>query len=233
MPIDKDDLQREQRALLKRVIAGTGKTSTEIARLIGKVPSTLNRFLNDPAYKGVLSSPTVAALRQLEDSISAKSFPFHARQTRASVERSKALGNTAEIISLPTGMNRPVRIPVLGIAVGGDDGMFELNGTVHAWIDGPTSLAGVDGAYAVYMRGESMEPKYTAGQELFVHPHIPVRPGSYVVVQLTDGTAMVKRYLRKDEHGIVIEQLNPRAEVALSSESVASVHLIVSANELR
>jgi phage repressor protein C with HTH and peptisase S24 domain len=232
MPIDKSEVQREQQALLKRVITATGKTSTELAREISVAPSTLNRFLNNADYKGTLSATTVAKLKAIEDSIRGKSFPFQAVRTRDTVELPKGLDPSAEIIQLHPGAGRTTRIPVLGIAVGGEDGMFELNGVVHEVVDGPASLSGVDGAYAVYMRGDSMEPKYEHGQTLFVHPYRPVRPGNYVVVQLSDSRAMVKRYLRRTAHEIVIEQLNPRREIALPSDSVASVHLIVVANEL-
>lgn len=232
MAVSKQQVQREQRSLLRRVMQATGKTSTAVARQIGVYPSTLNRFLNNPEYKGTLSAQTVAALEAIEREIKGGNFSFPTRQPRGTVDTSKPAETSAEIVQLRPGVGKPVRFPILGTAIGGEDGVFELNGAIHDWVDGPSSLDGVDGAYGVYMRGESMEPKYSHGQVLFVHPHRPTRHGHYVVVQFTDNRAVVKRFVRMDKDELVVEQLNPPQRLTFPADQVASVHLIVAANEL-
>ena len=64
------------------------------------------------------------------------------------------------------------RIPLYGQAVGGSDGQFPLNGSLITEIAAPPSLAGVAGAYAVMVVGTSMEPRYFAGEAVFVNPQI-------------------------------------------------------------
>ena len=57
---------------------------------------------------------------------------------------------------------------ILGIAVAGKDGFFELNGEVHGYVERPAALFGVDDAYALYVEDESMVPRYMPGEIIFV-----------------------------------------------------------------
>src|SRR5215471_12365645 len=59
------------------------------------------------------------------------------------------------------------RIPAYGQAVGGKDGEFILNGNRIVDVLAPPSLQGVPDAYAVYVVGDSMEPRYFAGEAVF------------------------------------------------------------------
>lgn len=106
------------------------------------------------------------------------------------------------------------RIQILGMAVGGEDGRFLLNGETAGYADMPASLEAVRNAYAVYVHGESMLPRYEPGEVVFVNPNRPVRPGDYVVVQIQDGpnaeiSAYVKKFVSKSSKELVLEQLNP------------------------
>lgn len=232
MTVSKQDVQRKQRALLRRVMAATGKSSSALARDVGVYPSTFNRFLNNSDYKGTLSAQTIAALEKIERDTRGRTFPFPIRESPATVNAASSEQSTADLVQLRPRAGGPVRFPILGTAIGGEDGVFELNGTIHDWVDGPASLDGVDGAYGVYMRGESMEPKFSHGQVLFIHPHRPARRGNYVVVQFHDARAMVKRFVRMDRTELVVDQLNPATELSFPADSVASVHLVVASNEL-
>lgn len=123
-------------------------------------------------------------------------------------------------------------IPVYGQAMGGNDGEFILNGNKLADILAPPVLRGVRDAYAVYVVGESMEPRYLAGEAVHVHPHLPVRRGDYVVVQiLVDDHApphgYIKQFVAKTAGVIRLRQLNPDAEIEFPADRVVSVHRIV------
>src|SRR5437899_2555864 len=54
-------------------------------------------------------------------------------------------------------------IPIYGQAVGGKDGEFVLSGNQVSEVLAPPSLSHVRDAYAVYVVGGSMEPRYFAG----------------------------------------------------------------------
>ena len=128
------------------------------------------------------------------------------------------------------------RIPLYGQAVGGADGQFPLNGSLITEIAAPPSLAGVAGAYAVMVVGTSMEPRYFAGEAVFVNPRLPVRVGDFVVAQI--GThegepplAYVKRYVGQNEKAIRLEQLNPGKKLSFAADRVVSIHRIVMSGE--
>jgi phage repressor protein C with HTH and peptisase S24 domain len=129
------------------------------------------------------------------------------------------------------------RLPVLGSAEGGADGQSPWNGDVVDYVPRPANLAGVPQAYAIYVYGMSMEPRYHPGELLYVHPGRPVTAGSYVLVQLrpkTDGdppSALLKRFVRQTASKLVLEQFNPAKTFDVKMSDVVSVHRIVGSGE--
>jgi phage repressor protein C with HTH and peptisase S24 domain len=124
------------------------------------------------------------------------------------------------------------RIPAYGQAMGGQDGYFVLNGNKIAELLAPPALVGVKDANAVYVSGDSMEPRYFAGEALFVNPRLPVRRGDFVVVQIqyeneTVPRGYVKRFLRTSDEWLVLEQYNPAKELRFPASQVQSIHRIV------
>jgi len=123
-------------------------------------------------------------------------------------------------------------LPVYGMAQGGDDGSFELNGTIADYVYRPSALEGVPDAYAVYMVGDSMEPRYEEGETLYIHPHRPTPPGSYVSFQVhapdTDRPrALIKKFVKRDNGECVFEQLNPPKQLRFRADSIVSMHKIL------
>jgi phage repressor protein C with HTH and peptisase S24 domain len=123
------------------------------------------------------------------------------------------------------------KIPVYGQAVGGEDGRFELNGNRIADVLAPPSLQGVPDAYAVYVVGDSMEPRYFAGETVFVNPRLPVRRGDFVVVQIAepDGepAAYIKRFMVRDGRNLRLEQFNPKKTIEFPANRLISIHRII------
>jgi hypothetical protein len=127
-------------------------------------------------------------------------------------------------------------IPVYGQAVGGIDGKFVLNGNKIADILAPPRLANVPDAYAVYVVGNSMEPRYFAGEAVFVNPRLPVRSGDFVVVQIaaSEGDppdAYVKRFVHQDGKFLRLEQFNPKKTLKFPTSRVATLHRIIMGGE--
>ena len=79
-----------------------------------------------------------------------------------------------------------IDLPVYGTAVGGSDTLLFNDGEVTERLARPALLAGAVQAYAVYMTGDSMEPRYRALELLYVNPARPVTAGCYAVVQKTE-----------------------------------------------
>lgn len=123
-------------------------------------------------------------------------------------------------------------VPAYGQAVGGEDGHFILNGQKIADLLAPPSLAGVRDAYAVFVSGESMEPRYFSGEAVFVNPHLPIRRDDFVVAQIRGPSGdlprgYVKRFVRMTESRLVLAQYNPVKELTFPRAQVVSVHRII------
>lgn len=126
--------------------------------------------------------------------------------------------------------------PVLGQSVAGPNGRFILNGSEVARVFTPPMLEGVEGAYAVRVYGTSMEPRYEAGETVWLNPNEPVRRGDDVVVQLiTDEEngreSYIKRFISLNSHVLRLWQHNPdegeSRELEFDASRVFSVHKVV------
>ena len=129
------------------------------------------------------------------------------------------------------------RLPVLGMAECGPDGWSLWNGDVIDMIARPAGLAGVPNAYAVYVLGASMEPRYHPGELVHIHPGKPLTVGAYVLVQRrpkNDGDpplAAIKRLARRTGSKIVLEQFNPPKSFEIKSDDIVSIHRVVGSGE--
>lgn len=128
-------------------------------------------------------------------------------------------------------------IPVYGTAAGAQEGALHVSTTVIEWIPCPSGLAGVRDAYALYVVGESMVPRFRHGDIIFVAPHRQVRSGDDVVLQVrhseSDATeAWVKEFVRYHEEELVTRQYNPAGEKIFLRNDVVEMHRVMSINEL-
>lgn len=131
----------------------------------------------------------------------------------------------------------PLDLPVMGIGECGPDGWSLWNGEVIQMTHRPPSLAGVPRAYAVYAKGDSMEPRYYSGEMLHINPAKPVEPGSFVLVQIKptrDGEApgaILKRLVRRSPTKVILEQFNPPKKFEIKVSEIVSIHRVVGTGE--
>ena len=128
------------------------------------------------------------------------------------------------------------RLKVLGMAECGPDGWSLWNGDVIDMVDRPANLRGVPGAYAVYVVGASMEPRYHPGELVHIHPGKPLTIGAYVLVQRRpkDGdtpAAVIKRLIKRTGTKIVLEQFNPHKTFDIRTDDIVSIHRVVGSGE--
>lgn len=129
------------------------------------------------------------------------------------------------------------KIRVHGAAQGGPDGWFPWNGEIVDYVSRPPHLAGATEAYAVYVAGSSMEPRYYAGELVYVHPGKPATVGAFVLVQVkpeSEGEApraFIKRLVRRTATKWTFEQFNPAKEIDIKAADVMSTHRIVGTAE--
>ncbi|KAB1076677.1 LexA family transcriptional regulator [Methylobacterium soli] len=124
-------------------------------------------------------------------------------------------------------------LDVLGVVKGGDDGRLVYNGQVIETIPRPPILENVEDAYATYVAGDSMRPRFKEGEKVWVHPHRPARRGDDVVVQIhpeQEGDApegYIKEFVRYSGSMLVLYQHNPAGEIEIDRKLVKSIHVIV------
>ncbi|BBK30571.1 peptidase S24-like protein [Stella humosa] len=122
--------------------------------------------------------------------------------------------------------DRARRLPVYGSAQAGPDGQ-RIDFDPIEWIDRPEALREVNGAFAMYVVNDSMEPKYEQGDMLYVHPTRVPRRLSHVVIVKTDGTALVKRLVRAEADAVVVRQYNPACEYVIPRDQVKALYLVM------
>lgn len=191
-----------------------GKSQAGLARALGRDPAAVSRLLNDGRQ---LKASELEIVRQyLGDTPIGGSLQGHRSATNDGPEDT---------------------LKVLGMAEGGPDGWAPFNGETVQVISRPANLLGVPGAYAVYISGTSMEPRYRTGEILHIHPAKPVRPGDYVLIQRRprqEGEpplAVVKLLIRRTASKLILGQHNPAKEIEVPAGDVVSIHRVVGSSE--
>jgi len=213
------------RDLVRRRLDASGLTMSEASKRIGKNHAYLQQFLE----RGI---PRILP----EDVREKLALLLTIPQGDLKLGRDSGRQNVKYMVpSLPPGINQ--KLPVLGMAEGGPDGSYQWNGQVIEYIDTPPYLAGAVDAYAVYVTGTSMEPRYEPGATLYIHPGKPVTTGCFVLVQLrprADGEApraLLKRLAKKTGTKLVLEQFSPPCTREVPLADVISIHRIVGSSE--
>lgn len=143
-----------------------------------------------------------------------------------------------EALDIPAPGTLPRNLPVRGTAVGGDDGDFEFNGDVVDYVRRPPGIAAARNAFAVYVTGGSMSPRFEAGELVFVHPDRPPVSGNDVLVELhgrdgQPGACYIKRLMRRTPTKIVLRQFNPpRDDIEFALARVRAIYRILTPSEL-
>ncbi|MFZ2869636.1 S24 family peptidase [Zavarzinia sp.] len=225
---------------VRTILARTGLTATELARKAGLSPSTLNKKLSG-AEAASLSLRTLMKLSE----VSGIPVP-------ASILVSEQMEREARhILQMPPNIDMAARnhlpptqdmskdIPVMGSVIGGVGGDFSMNGDIVDRVRRPPALANASDAFAVFVTGDSMEPRYEAGDLVFLHPHRPVGPGDDVVVECfgdhdgEGGPCYLKRLVRRSADKVQLRQFNPPDdEIVIPYTRIRRIYRVLRPNEL-
>lgn len=203
---------------IRKQLTKPGKSQAGLARALGINPSGVNRLLSgDRELKA-------REIEKVRGYLGAKLSTGFGRGT------------------LPQGDNTSNDAPsevleIRGMAEGGPDGWNLWNGEVVQFITRPDNLRGVPGAYGVYVTGHSMEPRYTPGDTVHIHPGKPTPPGAYVLVQRKAKAAgepplaVIKQLVRRSGSKVTLAQLNPKKEFDVAAGDIVSIHRVVGSSE--
>lgn len=111
-----------------------------------------------------------------------------------------------------------------------------MNGQVIDTVPCPPALETVPDAYGVYVVGDSMEPRYYAGELVFVHPNKGYKRNDFVVVQVdVEGEqaphGFIKQFVSLSPTTLTLCQYNPKKEIEFPRKKVLSIHRIVGTME--
>lgn len=119
-------------------------------------------------------------------------------------------------------------VPVVGHVKGGTDGYLEEMQFPAGYGEGFVEFWTKDSAaYALRVKGDSMHPRYRAGEYIVVTPSIEAQPGRDVVVKLRDGRKLLKQlnWVRSGE--VQLLSINDGyGPTTLSADEIESIHRV-------
>jgi phage repressor protein C with HTH and peptisase S24 domain len=122
-------------------------------------------------------------------------------------------------------------IPIRSAGRGGNDQEMFLEDGPIGYTSRPANLGGVRAAYAIYMVGDSMEPRYEPGWLLHVNPFKPPTRGRDVVVYKQGQIVLIKQFVGWEGDTLVLRQLNPLDTLRIPRTEIRECHLIVGADQ--
>lgn len=119
-------------------------------------------------------------------------------------------------------------VPIVGEVKGGSDGFIDElqypKGHGDGFVEYPTTDAN---AYALRVRGDSMHPRYRAGEFIVIEPSIEPQTGDDVVVSLTDGRKLLKELnWMRDGEVQLLSVNNHYGPLTLQTCDVLYIHLV-------
>lgn len=121
----------------------------------------------------------------------------------------------------------PDYIPIVGTASGANDTII-LNFEQHIGrVLRHPNQANVKNAWSFRVAGESMSPRYNHGELAFVNGGFEPELNSDCLVELNDGGALLKTFVRKTDKDVVLAQLYPVREFKYPRKDIRAIHAVV------
>lgn len=115
-------------------------------------------------------------------------------------------------------------IKIVGTAQMGSEGYWYSLDDGDGYVDIPSSDPD---AYALRLRGDSMEPAIHSGWLAVIEPSRSFVPGEYVMVQTVDGESMLKRLLYANEDEVSLLSVNIAHSIRnIPSEQIQHIHAV-------
>lgn len=206
-----------------------GASQADLARHLRLAPSAISRMLKGERQMKLTEAVQVAAFL----GVSQEEVLRHAGDNTPPPPRTEPprRGRPPRSGIAPSGPPRAEPIPIRSAGRGGGEQQMFLEDGPIGYTQRPSNLVGVRGAYAIYMVGDSMEPRYQQGWLLHVNPFKPPTRGRDVVVYKGDKAVLIKQFLRWEGDALVLRQLNPEQELRIPRAEVAECHLVVGVDQ--
>lgn len=212
-----------------------GASQADLARHLRLAPSAVSRMLKGERQMKPLEVVHIAAfLRVSEEEVlrHAVETPVSAGEVPRRGRGRPPSSRTSSPAAPPSGLpHDPDRIPIRSGARGGaDQEMFLEDGPI-GYTSRPANLGGVRSAYAIYMVGDSMVPRYEPGWLLHINPFKPPTRGRDVVVYKEGQAVLIKQFVAWEGDTLVLRQLNPADTLRIPRSQVRECHLVVGTDQ--
>ena len=218
-------------AWFQQCLERIGATQADLARHLRLAPSAVSRMLKGERQMKQLETVQIAGFLRvsteevLRHAVAETPGPPSPDLPRPGRGRPPAAAS-------PTGLPRsPDLIPIRSAARGGGDQAMFLDDGPIGYTARPANLTGVRAAYAIYMVGNSMEPRYEPGWLLHVNPFKPPTRGRDVVVYKKGQAVLIKQFVGWEGDTLILRQLNPPDTLRIPRPEIEECHLIVGADQ--
>lgn len=205
-------------------------SQADLARHLGLAPSAVSRMLKGERQMKLGEAIQIAAFLGVtrDEVLERAGSPTPAAASEEALPRRRGRPPMRRASLAARTLSAMTQIPIRG--GGGMEVGTPEQGPVGC-TPRPANLAGVHGAYAIYMRGETMEPRYEQGWLLHVNPNKPPTRGRDVVVYKKDRTMLINQFVRWDDDTLILRQLNPPQELRMPRDQVIACHLVVGVDQ--
>ncbi|HEX3861751.1 MAG TPA: LexA family transcriptional regulator [Stellaceae bacterium] len=224
-----------------------GVSQADLARHLRLAPSAISRMLKGERQMKLLEAVQVATFLGIaQDEVLRRAGadidpPPNSKLSRSEPPRRgrppRPLGSRVVTPAFPpllataTPTPRSESIPIRSAARGGNDQQMFLQDGPIGFTQRPANLTRVRDAYAIYMIGDSMEPRYEQGWLLHVNPFKPPVRGRDVVVYKKGDAVLIKQFIRWEGDMILLRQLNPEGELRIPRDDIIECHLVVGVDQ--
>ena len=220
--------------ILKRYRLAAKLTQKKVADALGVNRVSVTQWENGSAKPSIERLAELAKLFGVSTDALLTGTPLNTVIPTANIKNDVIPAN----VELPSRQYMPQDVPVMGTAAcNADHGSFKLDASIIDYVRRPPGLLTTKDVYALYVEGDSMEPRFTAGDLVFVHPRKPVRIGDSVVVQIAKSEnepieAMIAVLSKRTSHEVFLQKYNPNKIIHFDNANIVAIHKILEMTEL-
>lgn len=204
----------------------SGRSQTDLARHLGVLPSVVNKMVKGRRQIKSTEADAIRAFFRVSESI------YRNASARNEVRSAEASLTMSDIQSWPND------VPVYGTALGGSSGgEFIMNGDTGMRVRRPPRLVNRVDILALFVQGDSMEPRYKQGELIYLEKARPPQINDYVVVEMKPGPegeqpAYLKQLVGRSGTKLRLRQHNPEKVLEIEVSKVLQVVRVMSLQDM-
>jgi phage repressor protein C with HTH and peptisase S24 domain len=211
---------------LEEQFTKTGRSQSDLARHLKVLPSVVNKMVRG---RRQIKAVEAERIREFFNAPADNSIRYAIKDVRSA-------DRTLTMSDIHSWAND---VPVYGNALGGSSGgdIILLNGDTGLRVRRPPRLDGRVDILALYVQGDSMEPRYFSGELIYLEKARPPQIGDFVVVECKPGPdgeqpAYLKQLVGRSGSKLKLRQFNPDKILEFDANKVLQVIRVMSMQDL-